>query len=143
MGLFKPDSSSKPLRIVFKGLSLNIILAKGPNIMDNMFGVLLRFRFWLSGLVWDITKAYQQMALGPQEKYVCRIVWRDRTLSRSPRPMGRPACSLVTGVQLPNSRWLRTSWRTSLDTFILKQPSGSRKIAMLMMEPLVVTAGET
>ena len=56
--------------------SLNSILAKGPNVIADVYKILLRFRTYLKGLSSDITKAYYQMFTGLIEKHVRRVVWR-------------------------------------------------------------------
>ena len=56
--------------------SLNSILAKEPNVIADVYKILLRFRTYLKGLSSDITKAYYQMFTGLVEKHVRRVVWR-------------------------------------------------------------------
>nr|XP_027237393.1 uncharacterized protein LOC113828586 [Penaeus vannamei] len=57
--VMKPESESTPLRIVFNssasymGISLNDCLAKGPDILTNMMGMLLRFRQYPVAVVGD------------------------------------------------------------------------------------------
>ena len=59
-----PGSASTPYRLVinsslkFKGRSLNDILMKGPNALQNLFGVQIRFRTHLYGLCCDLSKMY-------------------------------------------------------------------------------------
>ena len=56
--------------------SLNDCLPKGPNSLNSMFAVMIRFRCYQSGLVFDLTKAYNSMITGLVEKHVRRLVWR-------------------------------------------------------------------
>lgn len=60
--VLKPDSVSAPLRIVFNSSSpytghvLNEYWAKGPDILNNMFGILLWFHLQRVAIVGDIAK---------------------------------------------------------------------------------------
>ena len=60
-------SSSTPVRIVFNssakfnGLSLNDYWVKGPDLMNNMLGIILRFREGQFALAGDIKKMYHSI----------------------------------------------------------------------------------
>jgi len=62
--VLKPDSESTPCRIVFnssskfKGHVLNEYWAKGPDLMNNLLGVLVRFRENCVAVAGDIRKMY-------------------------------------------------------------------------------------
>ena len=74
------DASSK-LKKDFP--SLNDCLHRGPVILDDMCGLLLRFRCKRVALVSDIEKAFLQVALQKQDRDVSRFLWvRD---SRNPQ----------------------------------------------------------
>ncbi len=81
--MLRPGSLSTPLRIVFDssgnfmGQSLNSFLAKGPNILNSMLGILLRFREKAVGLAGDISKMYICIKLPELEQHVHRFVWRE------------------------------------------------------------------
>ena len=81
--VLKEDSLSTPLRLVinsslkFKGRSLNDILMKGCNTLNDLFGVQLRFRCYLIPIVCDLRKMYNTIKTTPQETHVRRIVYRD------------------------------------------------------------------
>ena len=76
------DSVTTPLRIVTNsslkngGKSLNDCLISGPNSLNSMFDIMLRFRCHESGLVFDLTKAYNSLKTGPIERHVRRFIWR-------------------------------------------------------------------
>ena len=68
LAVVNPKSSSTPVRIVFnssqvhKGVSLNSCLAKGPDsYMNNVIGVLLRWREEAVALVGDIRKMFNSV----------------------------------------------------------------------------------
>ena len=89
-GVYRPEKKSTPLRVVFdpacqyQGVSLNSFLYKGPCLIGNLLGVLLRFREDLVGLVGDISKMYLQICLPEEDTLVHRYLWRDLDESRDP-----------------------------------------------------------
>lgn len=78
-----PHSSSTPVRIVwnssqeFKGMSLNNLLHKGPDVLNPIRGVLLRFRSGLYVALGDVRKMYNSVWLKDQEVHLHRFLWRD------------------------------------------------------------------
>ena len=76
------DSVTTPLRIVTNSslkngtFSLNECLARGPNSLNSMLGITLRFRCHEEGMVFDLTKAYNALKTGPIERNLRRFVWR-------------------------------------------------------------------
>ncbi|XP_068234191.1 uncharacterized protein [Palaemon carinicauda] len=88
--VLKPGSVSTPLRIVFDssakymGQSLNSFWAKGPYILNSMFGILLRFREKTIGIAGDISKMYNCIKLPELEQHVHRFVWRNLQSNRKP-----------------------------------------------------------
>ena len=63
--VLKPDSVSTPLRIVFNssasfmGHALNDYWAKGPDVINDLFGILVRFREHAVAITADISKRYR------------------------------------------------------------------------------------
>ena len=76
------DSVTTPLRLVSNSslkngtYSLNECLARGPNSLNPMLDITLRFRCHVEALVSDLTKAYNAMRTGLVEKHLRRIIWR-------------------------------------------------------------------
>ena len=76
------DSVTTPRRIVTNSSlkngtrSLNECLVRGPNSLNPMLNISLRFRCHDEGLVFDLTKAYNSLKTGPVEKNLRRFVWR-------------------------------------------------------------------
>ena len=58
------------------GNSLNSCLATGPNSLNPMMDVMLRFRCWPVALQSDLAKAYNTLRSGPVELHLRRYVWR-------------------------------------------------------------------
>ena len=78
-------SKSTPIRIVvdstvknnYQGPSLNDVLIKGPNALNNLYQCLMRWRSYEVGLIFDLSKAYHQLWTGPIEKFTLLVVWRN------------------------------------------------------------------
>ena len=81
-GVMRPDSTTTPLRIVTNSSlkngirSLNECLIRGPNSLNSMMDIALRFRCHECGMVFDLTKAYNSLKTGPVERNLRRFVWR-------------------------------------------------------------------
>ena len=87
----QPWSESTPVRVVwnssqiFKGISLNSFLAKGPDSQGaTLLGLLIRDREGPVLIIGDITKMYNSTHLTPIEVHVHRFLWRDLDTSRAP-----------------------------------------------------------
>ncbi|XP_026082522.1 uncharacterized protein LOC113058643 [Carassius auratus] len=78
-----PHSVTTPVRLVwnssqeFGGVSMNSILLKGPDVLNPIRAVLLRFRVGEHAAIGDITKMYNSVWLEEQEVHVHRFLWRD------------------------------------------------------------------
>ena len=88
--ILRPDKKSTPVRIVFnsssvyQGHSLNDYWMKGPDLLNNLFGVLLRFRERETALVGDISKMYHRILIPEQDQHVHRFLWRDLDVNKEP-----------------------------------------------------------
>ena len=86
----RPENKSTPVRIVFnssasyKGHSLNDYWYKGPDLLNNLFGVILRFREKEVAVVDDISKMYHMIAIPLSDQHVHRFLWRNMQLNRKP-----------------------------------------------------------
>ena len=78
-----PHSLSTPVRLVwnssqrYRGLSLNDMLIKGPDVLNSIRAVLLRFRAGVHAALGDIRKMYNSVWLEDQEVHLHRFLWRD------------------------------------------------------------------
>ncbi|XP_055388151.1 uncharacterized protein LOC129616521 [Condylostylus longicornis] len=84
--VLKPHSSTTKLRFVFdgsyattSGLSLNDILMIGIPAQEDLYSILLRFRFYKYGLKADICKMYKQFLLDESNAYYQCILWRNNS----------------------------------------------------------------
>ena len=86
----RPENKSTPVRIVFnssasyKGHSLNDYWYKGPDLLNNLFGVILRFREKEVAVVGDIFKMYHMIAIPLSDQHAHRFLWRNMQLDRKP-----------------------------------------------------------
>ena len=88
--VLRPDKTSTPVRIVFNssasfnGHALNDYWFKGPDLLNNLFGVVLRFRENSVAVCGDITKMYHMVAIHPVDQHVHRFLWRNFETDREP-----------------------------------------------------------
>ena len=86
----KPDSKSTPLRIVFnssanyKGHVLNNYYAKGPDMLNNLLGVILRFRVEHKAFHSDISKMFHSIEIPLQDQMTHLFLWRNLEQKRDP-----------------------------------------------------------
>ena len=81
--VFKTDSATTKMRIVYdasarvssEALSLNDCLHTGPNLMQDLTGILLKFRTHRIALTADIEKAFLQIELNNQDRDATRFLW--------------------------------------------------------------------
>ena len=94
MPVYKPGSSSSPIRMVvnssllYNGKCLNDMLMKGPNCLQDIFGIQLRHRKHKYVLVFDIKKFYHTVYTTITEKHLRRMVWRGMNLDQEPVTYG-------------------------------------------------------
>ncbi|XP_033643441.1 uncharacterized protein LOC117303376 [Asterias rubens] len=89
-GVLRPESKSTPLRIVFNssatyhGQCLNDYWYKGPDLLNNLFGVIMKFRENEVAVIADISKMYHQILIPERDQHVHRFLWRDLNTDRTP-----------------------------------------------------------
>lgn len=78
-----PHSVTTPVRLVWNssqkcnGVSLNDLLMKGPDVLNQIRAVLLRFRGRIYAALGDIKKMYNSVWLEDREVHLHRFLWRD------------------------------------------------------------------
>lgn len=86
--VLKSDSKSTPVRIVFNssasymGEELNEYWAKGPELLNNLLGILVRFRENEIGFIGDVKKMYNTVKTRTIEQHTHRFLWRDININR-------------------------------------------------------------
>ena len=88
--VLRPENKSTPVRIVFnsssvfQGHKLNDYWMKGPDLLNSLFGVLVRFREKEVALLGDISKMYHRILIPVQDQHVHRFLWRNLETHREP-----------------------------------------------------------
>ena len=88
--ILKPDSQSTPCRIVlnssacFNGHILNDYWAKGPDLLNNLLGILIRFREHAVAITGDISKMYHSVHISLLDQHTHRFLWRNMDNTRDP-----------------------------------------------------------
>ena len=88
--VLKNGSSSTPCRIVFdssanfQNHTLNDYWGKGANLVNDLVGVLLRFRENKVGVAGDIKKMYHAVKISELDQHTHRFLWRDLQLNKTP-----------------------------------------------------------
>ena len=88
--VLKPDSKSTPVRIVFNSSarymnhSLNDYWAKGAHLLNDLLGILIRFRENRIALIGDIKKMYHTVKTKTIEQHTHRFLWRDMNTETQP-----------------------------------------------------------
>jgi len=59
------------------GVSLNSFLHTGPNILQSLFGILLRFRLGPVAVNADITEHFSQVAIPPEQQNLVAFLWHE------------------------------------------------------------------
>ncbi|XP_039503109.1 uncharacterized protein LOC120459751 [Pimephales promelas] len=78
-----PHSVTTPVRLVwnssqkFRGISMNDLLLKGPDVLNPIRAVLLRFRKGAHAALGDIKKMYNSVWLEDLEMHLHRFLWRN------------------------------------------------------------------
>ena len=82
--VIKQSSLTTKFRVVFDAsaktstrISLNETQKVGPNIQDDLFSLLVRFRSHTYGVTVDIEKMYRQIKLHPSDRKFQKILWRE------------------------------------------------------------------
>ena len=88
-GVIHPNKPGK-LRVVFdaaakfNGFSLNDNLITGPDLLNNLVGVILRFRKFPVVIIGDIEAMYSQVRLNKEDRDAVRFLWEETRGSKSP-----------------------------------------------------------
>ena len=88
--VLKQDSASTPCRIVFnasanyKNHVLNDHWAKGPDLLGNLLGTLIKFREDHVAYIGDIRKMYHTIRMALEDQHTHRFLWRDYRLKDEP-----------------------------------------------------------
>lgn len=88
--LVRPEKKTTPIHIVFnlsrtsQGHRLNDDWLKGPDLLNSLFGVILRFRENEVAVRGDIFQMYHRVLIPKQDRQVHRYLWRNIETEREP-----------------------------------------------------------
>nr|XP_058940528.1 uncharacterized protein LOC131768833 [Pocillopora verrucosa] len=88
--VLKPDSKTTPVRIVFNssanfmGHVLNEYWAKGPDLLNSLIGILIRFRENEIAFIGDVRKMYHTVYTKELDQHTHRFLWRNMDTTRQP-----------------------------------------------------------
>ncbi|XP_068711775.1 uncharacterized protein [Montipora foliosa] len=88
--VLRPDKKSTPIRTVFnsssvyQGHRLNDYWLKGPDLLNSIFGVVLRFRENQVAISGDIFKMYHRILIPEEDQHVHRFLWGSMEIDRKP-----------------------------------------------------------
>ena len=88
--VLRPEKASTPLQIVFnssvvyQGHCLNDYWLKDPDLLNSLFGGILRFRENEVAISGDISKMYHQVLIPQEDQHVHRFLWRNLDTTRPP-----------------------------------------------------------
>ena len=68
----------------YKGVCLNDMLMRGPDLLTNRIGILLRFRQHRVAVVADVEKMFHQVRVRPSDGPAFRFIWRDPGSTQPP-----------------------------------------------------------
>ena len=63
---------------------LNDYWIKGPDLLNNLMGVLLKFREYEVAVCGDISKMYLRVLIPVKDQHVHRFLWRNMEVNRDP-----------------------------------------------------------
>ena len=88
--VMKPESQSTPCRIVFNssasymGHTLNEYWFKGPDLLNDLLGILLRFRENHVAFAGDVKKMYHTIGISELDQHTHRFLWRNLQVEKQP-----------------------------------------------------------
>ena len=130
--VLSPQSVSTPMRVVFNssartkgGLSLNDCLAKGPCLLNQLLGILLRFRQDHFAFIGDIRKMFHSIDIPITDQMTHLFLWRDMDVKK------RPETYAMTAVNMgdkPASAIAQTALRMTAEEAMGAYPEASKLI---------------
>ena len=86
--VLRPEKKITPIRIVFnssanfQGHCLNDYWMKGPDLLNSLLGVILRFRENAVAISGDISKMYHRILIPERDQHVHCFLWRNMETNR-------------------------------------------------------------
>ena len=130
-GVLKLESKSTLSRVVFNssarfyGLSPNDCLAKGPSLLIQLPGVLLRWRRGISAFIGDISKMYHSIDIPLRDQMTHLYLLRDCNENKSPETL---AITVVNMGDKPSAVIAQIAMRKTVEESIEVHPIASQTI---------------
>ena len=121
--VLRRDRETTKVRVVYDGsakspgnnYSLNDCLQVGPNLIPQLFDVLVKFRSDPTALTADIEKAFLMVSMDEASKDMLRFLWFKNPIETTPEVIQHPFCRLVFGLR-PSPSILGSTIRYHLDS---------------------------
>ena len=127
--VMSPSSASTPMRVVFnssaklKGdISLNDCLAKGPCLLNQLLGILLRFRQDRFAFIGDIKKMFHSIDIPIHDQMTHLFLWRNLEITVKPKTY---AMRVVNMGDRPASAIAQTALRRTAEEAKEEYPAAS------------------
>ncbi|XP_035715302.1 uncharacterized protein LOC118438727 [Folsomia candida] len=146
--VFKPQSLTTPVRPVFdascktgRNPSLNDCLEKGPNLLELIPSLILRFREKKVGVIADIRKAFQMIEVDPVDRDYLRFLWWEDETKRTEIKIFRHK-RVVFGVNSSPFLWGAVI-SSHLDTTVPEEKVVAKQVAKSLYVDNLVTSVDT
>ena len=130
--VMNPQSASTPMRVVFNSsartrgsFSLNDCLAKGPCLLNQLLGILLRFRKDRFAFIGDIRKMFHSIDIPIQDQMTHLFLWRDMNQEKNPDTYAMTAVNMG---DKPASAIAQTALKMTAEDAAEKYPDASKII---------------
>ena len=130
--VMNPQSASTPMRVVFNSsartrgsFSLNDCLAKGPCLLNQLLGILLRFRQDRFAFIGDIRKMFHSIDIPIQDQMTHLFLWRDMNQEKNPDTYAMTAVNMG---DKPASAIAQTALKMTAEDAAEKYPDASKII---------------
>ena len=130
--VMNPRSASTPMRVVFNssartkgGMSLNDCLAKGPCLLNELLGILMRFRQEQFAFIGDISKMFHSIEIPIHDQMTHLFFWRDMQLDKNPEIFAMTALNMG---DKPASAIAQTALRMTAEEAAEEFPEASEMI---------------
>ena len=130
--VMNPRSVSTPMRVVFNssartkgGMSLNDCLAKGPCLLNELLGILMRFRQEQFAFIGDISKMFHSIEIPVHDQMTHLFFWRDMQLNKNPETFAMTALNMG---DKPASAIAQTALRMTAEEAAEEFPEASEMI---------------
>ena len=136
--VLRRDRETTKVRVVYDGsakspgnnYSLNDCLQVGPNLIPQLFDVLVKFRSDPIALTADIEKAFLMVSMDEASKDMLRFLWFKNPIETTPEVIQLQFCRLVFGLR-PSPSILGSTIRYHLDSCEKLNPELSYVISLL------------